>query len=70
MKKTVEIVDPVIEVVFVIFLIAEVTRLRQPSRQSIGSVDLTGDMAELEMEGENGDDPAVNTGGGHDVGVV
>jgi len=70
MEETVEIVDPVVEVVFLIFLIAEVTWLQQPSRQSVGSMDLTRDVAELEMEGENGDYPAVNTGRGRNVRVV
>jgi len=69
-EETIEIVDPVVEVILLVFLVAEVAWLQRPSGQSIRSMDLTGDVAELEMEGENGDDPAVNTGGGRDVGVV
>ena len=70
MEETVEIVDPVVKVILIVFLVTEVAQLQQLSGQSVGSVDLTGDMVEREMEGENGDNPAVNTGRGCDVRVV
>ena len=70
MEETVEIVNPVVEDVFLVFLVTEVAWLWQLSRQSIRSMDFTGDMVELEIEGKNGDNPVVNTGRGHDVRVV
>jgi len=69
-EETVEIVNPVVKVILVVFLVAEVARLWWLSGQSVGFMDLTEDMAKLEMEGENGDDPVVNTGRGCDIGVV
>jgi len=47
MEEAIEIVNPIVEVDFIIFLVSEVAWLGQPPRQSIRSVDLTGDVAEL-----------------------
>ena len=44
-----EIVDPVVEVVW-IGIIAEVARLWGPSGQSIGTVDLSGNVSKLKVE--------------------
>ena len=68
-QKAVEIINPVIKVIWVV-LIAEVSRLRRLTGQSIGTMDLIGNMAELKMESKNRDDPAVNTGGQSCIGVI
>jgi len=70
MEEAIEIVDPIVDVVFVILLVTKIAWLEWPSRQAVRSMDLTRDVAELEMEDENGDDPVVNTGGGRNIGVV
>ena len=69
MYKAIEIVDPVVKVVRVIF-IAEISGLRGSTGQSIRTVDLTGNVAQLETESKNGDYPAVNTGRRSCIGVI
>jgi hypothetical protein len=66
MQEAVDLVDPVIEVVFWFW---EISWLRTPSRETVWSVECTWDVYESKVEHKDRHDPSVDAGGGGDVGI-
>ena len=65
MHEAVEIVDPIVE--FVVGVFGIVVRLSRTTRKAVGSVVSAGYVDELELEGEDGYDPAIDASGRRDV---
>ena len=66
MEEAVEIVDPVVKVVFGFGLIGG---LWWSSGEPIGAMRGAGDMDKCEMEGEDGDDPPIDAGARFEIRV-
>jgi hypothetical protein len=62
-SEAVEVVNPVVEVVGVFDVVAEVAWLGRSPRQSIWSMLHTRDMSELKVKGMNRDYPSIDTCG-------
>ena len=69
MHEAIDLVDPVLEG-FSVVIDWVIVRLRHPARQSVGTVRSPGNMAQLEMEGEDVEDPAIHAGARGNVGVA
>jgi hypothetical protein len=65
MHKTMELVDPVSKIFFVVY--NQVIVLKGATRKSVGTMVSTCDMDKSEMECENGDDLAIYACTGGDV---
>ena len=68
-NEAVEVVNPIFKVFGVIFFL-NIAWLWWTAGQSIWTVLFAWYVSELEVEGEDRDDPAVETGGGSYVGIV
>ena len=69
MDEAVKVVDPIFKVFGVVFFL-NIAWLWWTAGQSIRTVLFAWDVSELEVEGEDRDNPMVETGGGSYVGIV
>ena len=61
LDEAVKSVNPVFELVFFVFIDWQVVELSGSPRKSIGTMARTWDMNEGEVEGENRENPVINT---------
>ena len=67
MHHPIEVIDPVVEV---IFWFCSISWLWGSSRKPIGAISFAGNMDEIEVKGLNSDNPTIDRHGRYDVGVV